>query len=126
VNVLAPGAACLLVVMVSAPLQAQDIVLRAGTLLDGRGGVSRSVNVVVEGAMHIRPDGLFWGGIQPDEGHWINRCVASYYGPASVRIPNGRPLVLTSARDSCPPQVPALLGGGRARDTSWSAHDCFE
>jgi hypothetical protein len=38
-------------------------------------------------AMPIRPDGLFWGGIQPDEGHWINRCVASYYGLASVRIP---------------------------------------
>jgi hypothetical protein len=37
-------------------------------------------------AMAIRPDGLFWGGIQPDEGHWINRCVASYYGLASVRI----------------------------------------
>jgi imidazolonepropionase-like amidohydrolase len=49
VNVLASGA-CVLVVMVSVPLQAQDIVLRAGTLLDGRGGVSRSVNVVVEGA----------------------------------------------------------------------------
>jgi hypothetical protein len=38
-------------------------------------------------AMAIRPDGLFWGGIQPDEGHWINRCVASYYGLDSVRIP---------------------------------------
>jgi hypothetical protein len=38
-------------------------------------------------AMHIRPDGLFWGGIQPDEGHWINRCIANYYGLASVRIP---------------------------------------
>lgn len=38
-------------------------------------------------AMAIRPDGLFWGGIQPDEEHWINRCVASYYGLASVRVP---------------------------------------
>ena len=36
-------------------------------------------------AMQIRPEGLFWGGIQPDEEHWINACVASYYGLASVR-----------------------------------------
>jgi imidazolonepropionase-like amidohydrolase len=36
--------------MISAPLHAQDTVLRAGTLLDGRGGVSRSVNVIVEGS----------------------------------------------------------------------------
>ena len=51
VNVLAAGfAACLLVTTVSAPLHAQDTVLRVGTLLDGRGGVSRSVNVMVEGA----------------------------------------------------------------------------
>jgi len=38
-------------------------------------------------AMHIKPDGLFWGEIDPDEGHWINRCVANYYGLASVRTP---------------------------------------
>ena len=50
VNVLAARCACVLVVTVSAPLHAQDIVLRAGTLLDGRGGVSRSVNVIVEGS----------------------------------------------------------------------------
>lgn len=51
VNVLVAGcAACVLVVTVSAPLHAQDTVVRAGTLLDGRGGVSRSVNVIVEGA----------------------------------------------------------------------------
>jgi hypothetical protein len=42
---------------------------------------------IVVNAMHIRPRGLFWGGIQPDEGHWINACIASYYGLASVRTP---------------------------------------
>jgi imidazolonepropionase-like amidohydrolase len=38
------------ILTITRPLQAQETVLRAGTLLDGRGGVSRSVNVVVEGA----------------------------------------------------------------------------
>jgi hypothetical protein len=42
---------------------------------------------IVVNAMHIKPDNLFWGAIQPDEGHWINSCVASYYGLASVRTP---------------------------------------
>ena len=51
VNVLAAGlAACLLITAVSAPLYAQDTVLRAGTLLDGRGGVARSVTVIVDGS----------------------------------------------------------------------------
>jgi imidazolonepropionase-like amidohydrolase len=46
---MAACAAWVLFLTIPRPLQAQETVLRAGTLLDGRGGVSRSVNVVVEG-----------------------------------------------------------------------------
>jgi imidazolonepropionase-like amidohydrolase len=38
------------VLTLTVPLQAQEIVLRAGTLLDGQGRVSRSVDVVVDGS----------------------------------------------------------------------------
>jgi hypothetical protein len=37
-----------LILSITQPSEAQETILRAGTLLDGRGGVSRSVNVVVE------------------------------------------------------------------------------
>jgi hypothetical protein len=37
--------------------------------------------------MRIKPSGLFSGDIQPDETHWINSCVATYYGLGSVRTP---------------------------------------
>ena len=36
-------------------------------------------------AIHVRPDGLFWGDLQPDPSHWINSCVADYYGLRSVQ-----------------------------------------
>ena len=58
--------------------QAREAILRASH--------NRGKAIIVD-AMQIRPDGLFWGGIQPDEDHWINACVADYYGLASVRTP---------------------------------------
>jgi hypothetical protein len=42
---------------------------------------------LVVNAMRIKPSGLFSGDIQPDETHWINSCVATYYGLGSVRTP---------------------------------------
>jgi hypothetical protein len=36
-------------------------------------------------AIAVKPEGLFWGDIQPHEEHWINACVASYYGLKAVR-----------------------------------------
>jgi hypothetical protein len=33
----------------------------------------------------VRPAGLFWGDVEPDESHWINVCVANYYGVRGVR-----------------------------------------
>jgi len=32
-----------------------------------------------------RPEGLFWSDIDRDPSHWINNCVAAYYGLASVQ-----------------------------------------
>ena len=49
-NMIAAGcAACVFTLTVTVPLQAQETVLRAGTLVDRSGSVSRSVNVIVEG-----------------------------------------------------------------------------
>jgi len=42
---------------------------------------------VVVNAIRVKPSGLFWGDIQPDARHWINSCVAKYYGVGSVRTP---------------------------------------
>lgn len=36
-------------------------------------------------AIDNQPDGLFWGDIEPDPSHWINACVATYYGLTSVQ-----------------------------------------
>jgi len=36
-------------------------------------------------AMTVKPSGLFWGDIQSDSGHWINTCVANYFGLQAVR-----------------------------------------
>lgn len=46
---------------------------------------ARADDTVMVDAMAIRPEGLFWGDIQPDENHWINRCVADYYCLKAVR-----------------------------------------
>jgi hypothetical protein len=40
--------------------------------------------------LSIKPVGLFWGDLAPEPDHWINSCVAAYYGVGSVRTP--RPL----------------------------------
>lgn len=45
---------------------------------------NRGKSILVNG-MYWRPRGLFTGDLQPDESHWINVCVARYYGPRSVR-----------------------------------------
>jgi hypothetical protein len=42
--------------------------------------------------VEVQPVGLFWGDIQPDDEHWINTCVARYYGLGSVRTPTPDPL----------------------------------
>ena len=56
--------------------QARESVLRAPS--------NRGKAVVVD-TMRLKPRGLFWGDIQPEETHWINTCVATYYGLGSVR-----------------------------------------
>jgi hypothetical protein len=33
----------------------------------------------------VRPPGLFWADVEADESHWINVCVAKYYGLSGVR-----------------------------------------
>jgi hypothetical protein len=81
--VTAPGTARALRVLPQAPeyheaQHAREVILRAPR---NRG------RAIVVNAMHIKPDSLFWGAIHPDAGHWINSCVASYYGLASVRTP---------------------------------------
>lgn len=58
--------------------QARESVLRAA---ENRG------RPVVVNAVRVRPVGLFWGDIQPEETHWINSCVATYYNLGSVRTP---------------------------------------
>lgn len=45
---------------------------------------NRGKSILVNG-MYRRPRGLFTGDLQPDESHWINVCVARYYGLRSVR-----------------------------------------
>jgi hypothetical protein len=40
--------------------------------------------VFVDG-LSARPPGLFWADIQTDVGHWINDCVAKYYGLKAVQ-----------------------------------------
>jgi hypothetical protein len=41
--------------------------------------------VVFVDRIAARPHGLFWGDVEPDESHWINICVAKYYGLQFVR-----------------------------------------
>jgi hypothetical protein len=42
--------------------------------------------VVFVDRITIRPAGLFWGDIEPDQSHWINICVAKYYRLQFVRL----------------------------------------
>lgn len=46
---------------------------------------SPRTGVVFVDAMTIRPANLYWGDIQTDTSHWINICVARYFGLESVR-----------------------------------------
>jgi hypothetical protein len=41
--------------------------------------------VVFVDKITVRPAGLFWGDLEADESHWINVCVANYYGLQGVR-----------------------------------------
>jgi hypothetical protein len=41
--------------------------------------------VVFVDRISARPAGLFWGDVEPDQSHWINICVARYYGLQFVR-----------------------------------------
>jgi len=41
--------------------------------------------VVFVDRIAVRPAGLFWGDVEPDQSHWINVCVAKYYGLQFVR-----------------------------------------
>jgi hypothetical protein len=42
-------------------------------------------DIVFVDRISVRPAGLFWGDVEPDESHWINVCVARYYKLHSVR-----------------------------------------
>lgn len=89
-------AAALAVLMVASPvvLQAFEALRLAPAYLESqqaresvlRSSVNRGRAVLVN-SVRIRPDGLFWGDIQPEESHWINTCVAAYYDLDSVRTP---------------------------------------
>jgi hypothetical protein len=41
--------------------------------------------VVFVDRITMRPPGLFWGDVEADPSHWINICVAKYYGLQFVR-----------------------------------------
>ena len=41
--------------------------------------------VVFVDRITVRPPGLFWGDVEADPSHWINICVAKYYGLQFVR-----------------------------------------
>ena len=41
--------------------------------------------VVFVDRLTVRPPGLFWGDVELDQSHWINICVAKYYGLQFVR-----------------------------------------
>ena len=56
--------------------QAREVILKTPQ--------NRGKALIVD-ALRIRPVGLYWGGLDEDAGHWINSCVASYYGVGSVR-----------------------------------------
>jgi hypothetical protein len=42
-------------------------------------------SIVFVDKITVRPPGLFWGDVEPDASHWINVCVANYYGVRGVR-----------------------------------------
>jgi hypothetical protein len=46
---------------------------------------SPPTGVIFVDAISVRPQGLFWGDIQPDPSHWINACTARYFGLEAVR-----------------------------------------
>jgi hypothetical protein len=50
---------------------------------------SRGRDLIVDD-LSVKPIGLFWGDLEPEPDHWINACVAAYYGVGSVHTP--RPL----------------------------------
>jgi hypothetical protein len=41
--------------------------------------------VVFVDRLTVRPPGLFWGDVEGDQSHWINICIAKYYGLQFVR-----------------------------------------
>jgi len=45
-------------------------------------------NAVILDTMALRPLPLYWGDIRPEADHWINRCMASYYGLSSLCSPS--------------------------------------
>jgi Family of unknown function (DUF6056) len=84
----------LLMVSSSGTLRAFDALSQAPAYLEAqqrRESILRAPGnrgkALVVNAMRIRPIGLFWGDVQPKETHWINSCVATYYGLGSVRTP---------------------------------------
>jgi hypothetical protein len=63
-----------------APQYLQEEQARARTLQR-----SPRTGVVFVDKITIRPSGLFWGDVEPDQSHWINICIAKYYGLDAVR-----------------------------------------
>jgi hypothetical protein len=62
--------------------QAREAALRAGN----------GTRTVFVDELQVKPVGLFWGDIEPDLTHWINSCVARYYGVESVRTGERAPV----------------------------------
>jgi hypothetical protein len=60
----------------------QEQVRREARLRAAAGGAA-----VVVDELRVKPAGLFWGDLQPSGEHWINACVAAYYGVGSVETP---------------------------------------
>jgi hypothetical protein len=63
-----------------APHYLQEEQARARTLQR-----SPRTGVVFVDKITVRPSGLFWGDVEPDQSHWINICIAKYYGLDAVR-----------------------------------------
>jgi hypothetical protein len=82
----------LLMVSSSGTLRAFDALSQAPAYLEAqqrresilRAPGNRGKDLVVN-RMRVKPIGLFWGDVQSEETHWINSCVATYYGVGSVR-----------------------------------------
>jgi len=76
----APATGVVFRALQAAPRYLQEEQTRAAILR-----TSPRQGIVAVDRILVRPPGLFWGDVEPDPTHWINTCVARYYGLEAVR-----------------------------------------